>query len=275
MSAMSDSLLQSFDSTSSCSYSQSFFSSPVPGVVSSSLSPLDSISPRPQAASSVSMLPVHQEVPVVPVSAFPLVRAPSSAPMVEIHIEFVFDVPEISPSHSIYCECLKCWPIGPVRVAVPEVPPSSPSTCEVNVARPPKRCMSCVPDLYVCPAHLIACGAMCFICCNFCLQVLCLKHMYCPCAAAVARRAWVPSNFMSSQSGRAAPSMSSHSGRASPAVSASLSGASPVLLSVPSAVPAVGSPVSGAFASVGFPVVRSFGFSVHSNNLNDSHHDCP
>ena len=106
--------------------------------------------------------------------------------------------------------------------------------------------------------------------------------MYCPCAAAVARRAWVsslppPSNFMSSQSGRAvvAPSsMSSHSGRASPAVSASLSGAPPVLLSVPSAVSAVGSPVSGAFASVVFPVVRSFGSSDHSNNLNDSH-DCP
>src|SRR5947209_829651 len=205
-------------------------------MVSSSLSPWDSISPRPQAASSV---------PVVPVSAFPLVRAPSSAPMVEIHIEFIFDVPEIPPSHSIWCECLKCWPIGPVRVAVPEVPPSSPSMCEVNVARPPKRCMSCVPGLYVCPAHLIACGAQCFICCNFCLQVLCLKHMYCPCAAAVARRAWVsslppPSNFMSSQSDRA-PSMSSHSGRASPAVSASLSGAPPVLLSVPSAVSAVGS----------------------------------
>ena len=76
--------------------------------------------------------------------------------------------------------------------------------------------------------------------------------MYCPCAAAVARRVWVsslppPSNFMSSQSDRA-PSMSSHSGRASPAVSASLSGAPPVLLSVPSAVSAVGSPVSGAFA---------------------------
>ena len=189
VSAMSDSQLQSFDSTSSCSYSQSFFSRPVPGVVSSSLSPWDSISPRPQAASSVSVVPVHHEVPVVPVSAFPLVRAPSSAPMVEIHIEFIFDVPEIP--HSIYCECLKCWPIGPVRVAVPEVPPSSPSTCEVNVARPPTRCMSCVPGLYVCPAHLIACAAQCFICCNFCLQVLCLKHMYCPCAAAEARRAWV------------------------------------------------------------------------------------
>ena len=46
VSAVSVSQLQCFDSTSSCSYSQSFFSSPVPGVVSSSLSPLDSISPR-------------------------------------------------------------------------------------------------------------------------------------------------------------------------------------------------------------------------------------
>ena len=88
VSAMSVSQLQCFDSTSSCSYSQSFFSSPVPGVVSSSRSLLDSISPRPQAA-------------VVPVSAFPLVRTPSSAPMVEIHIEFILDVPEIPPSHSI------------------------------------------------------------------------------------------------------------------------------------------------------------------------------
>ena len=74
----------------------------------------------------------------------------------------------------------------------PEIPPP-PSFCEVNVAPSTVRCLSCVPDLYVCPAHLVACGGVPFICCSFCLKVLCFHHMYCPCAAAVARRAWVSS----------------------------------------------------------------------------------
>ena len=71
---------------------------------------------------------------------------------------------------------------------VPEVPPP-PSFCEVNVAFS----ALCVPGLFVCPAHLVSCGADCFRCCNYCLKVLCFAHMYCPCADAVARRAWVSS----------------------------------------------------------------------------------
>ena len=74
----------------------------------------------------------------------------------------------------------------------PEVPPP-PTFCEVNVAPSALRCPECVPGLFVCPAHLVACGAECFICCNFCLKVLCFNHMYCPCVEAVARRAWVSS----------------------------------------------------------------------------------
>ena len=71
----------------------------------------------------------------------------------------------------------------PPRVSVstsspcgPEIPPP-PSYCEVNVAFAPGRCLVCIPGLYVCPAHLVACGAECFICCNFCLRVLCDVHM--------------------------------------------------------------------------------------------------
>src|ERR1700710_2660447 len=62
----------------------------------------------------------------------------------------------------------------------PEIPPP-PSFCEVNVAPSTVRCLSCVPDLYVCPAHLVACGAESFICCSFCLKVLCFHHMYSLC----------------------------------------------------------------------------------------------
>src|ERR1700760_360340 len=53
------------------------------------------------------------------------------------------------------------------------------------------RCLECIPGLYGCPAHLVACGGECFICCNYCLKVLCYAHMYCPCT--VARREWVAS----------------------------------------------------------------------------------
>ena len=39
----------------------------------------------------------------------------------------------------------------------PEVPPP-PTFCEVNVAPSALRCPECVPGLFVCPAHLVACG---------------------------------------------------------------------------------------------------------------------
>ena len=253
---------------SPCSSSRSFFSSPVPGVVSSSLSPMDPVSPR--AASSVSVVP-----------AFPLVRSPSSPP----------EPPSPRSTRQSVCqlgtcgaECLRCWPVVPVRVAVPEVPPSSPSTCEVNVAPPPTRCMSCVPGLFVCPTHLIACGAEGAICCNDCLQVLCMQHMYCPCADAVARRARVSSLPL-----RPLPSLPVRG--ASPAVSALLSGALPG--------PGVGSPVLAARVALvssspesedsdpEWPIsdaLRDFAFQTVvfrarspdlSNNLNNSLFDCP
>jgi hypothetical protein len=279
--------------TSPISSSLRFFSSPVPGVVSPSLSSVDSVSPRSQAASSVSVVPVTPDL--------------ASAPMVEIHIQFRDAVPAVpvrvavpppSPHSTCGAECLVCWPVAPVRLAKPEAPPSSPSLCEVNVAPPPARCMSCVPGLFVCPAHLVACGAVGAMCCNYCLQVLCMVHMYCPCADAVARRAWVsslPPHPMSSLSVRAV----------SPTVPASLSGAPPVLhgSDVPpsvAALPYVGSPVPAArVALVSSPespsedsdpdwpisdALRDFAFQTvvfrarspdHSNNLNNSLFDCP
>ena len=263
--AMSKSL-QSFSvPTSPISSSLTFFSSPIPGVVSPSLSSVDSVSPR-----------FGDAVPAVPVRV--AVRPPS-------------------PHSTCGAECLVCWPFAPVRIAKPEVPPSSPSLCEVNVGPQPARCVSCVPGLFVCPAHLVACGAVGAMCCNYCLQVLCMVHMYCPCADAVARRAWVSS--------LPPPPMSSLSVRAvSPAVPASLSGALPVLPGpgVPPSVVAlafVGSPVPAARVALVSPespsedsdpdwpisdALRDFAFQTVvfrarspdlSNNLNNSLFDCP
>jgi hypothetical protein len=99
--------------------------------------------------------------------------------MVELHIRVLPDVAE--------------YRLSTPRIAIPEIPPSGVSCCEANVAASPARCTDCVPGLFVCRAHLVECRGECFICCNFCLKVLCFTHMYCPCADAVARREWVAS----------------------------------------------------------------------------------
>jgi hypothetical protein len=86
-------------------------------------------------------------------------------------------------------------PSPPVRVPDDE-PPSSPSYCEVHVGpAPPASCDNCVPNLVFCPTHLVACGGESLICCTYCLRVLCVKHMYCPCKVAVERRRLVSIAF--------------------------------------------------------------------------------
>ena len=62
------------------------------------------------------------------------------------------------------------------------------STCEVHVGLPALACLECIPGLVVCPSHLSPCGGVSLLCCTFCLKVLCLKHMYCPCSEAIERR---------------------------------------------------------------------------------------
>src|SRR6185312_9847162 len=42
--------------------------------------------------------------------------------------------------------------------------------------------------LVTCGAHTVLCGGECFICCNFCLRVLCCRHIYCSCRPAIERR---------------------------------------------------------------------------------------
>ena len=77
------------------------------------------------------------------------------------------------------------WP-EPVRPADESPPP--PTFCEVNIAPENRLCGECVPGLFVCPAHFVACGGECLICCFFCWRALCNHHAYCPCADAVNRR---------------------------------------------------------------------------------------
>jgi hypothetical protein len=75
------------------------------------------------------------------------------------------------------------------RKAPPDVMPP-PTSCEVNVApRHTGSCRNCAPAVsYVCDVHQRLCGGESLLCCSFCLRVLCHRHMYCPCDAAIRRR---------------------------------------------------------------------------------------
>src|SRR6185312_11979886 len=70
------------------------------------------------------------------------------------------------------------------------VPPERPpiSTCEFVVGPQAPNCRDCIPGYFVCKTHTVLCGDECFICCNFCLRVLCCKHIYCSCRPAIERR---------------------------------------------------------------------------------------
>jgi hypothetical protein len=56
-----------------------------------------------------------------------------------------------------------------------------PLSCQFHVGPSPP-CHECVPDIFVCGAHFVACKAQCSIVCPFCKRVLCSKHRDCFCA---------------------------------------------------------------------------------------------
>ena len=66
--------------------------------------------------------------------------------------------------------------------------PPPPTFCEIHVGAEIRDCAECVPGLFVCPAHVVACGGEALICCFFCWRVLCNRHAHCPCADAIGRR---------------------------------------------------------------------------------------
>ena len=78
-------------------------------------------------------------------------------------------------------------PVAPSKIPVDE-PPPEPTFCEVHVGPESHQCSECISGLFVCPAHFMACGGEALICCFFCWRVLCNRHAYCPCSAAISRR---------------------------------------------------------------------------------------
>ena len=63
-----------------------------------------------------------------------------------------------------------------------------PVFCEVNVGPVSPNCSECIPEVFICPAHLKPCGGSVEFNCFFCDRAICWEHLYCPCSAAAARR---------------------------------------------------------------------------------------
>ena len=111
-------------------------------------------------------------IPAV-VSVPGLLREPDPVPVKEPDVVFMF---------------VDAWPTESVaQIPVDEQPPD-PTFCEIHVGPENLDCTECIPGLFVCPTHFVACGGEALICCFFCWRVLCDRHEYCPCAAAISRR---------------------------------------------------------------------------------------